>query len=79
MYSCTSIIFTCDDNELLMTINFYVLCLCCVAYIELPDGKVLSGSEWGNMLLWDGGFIKVELSKKGKKFCHNVRKTINSY
>jgi len=33
---------------------------------------VLSGSEWGNMLLWDGGFIKVELAKKGKKSCHNV-------
>ena len=44
-----------------------------VAYVELPDGKVLSGSEWGNMLLWDGGFIKVELAKKGKKFCHNVK------
>ena len=42
------------------------------AYVELPDGKVLSGTEWGNMLLWDGGFIKVEISKKGKKFCHNV-------
>ena len=42
------------------------------AYVELPDGKVLSGTEWGNFLLWDGGFIKVELSKKNKKFCHNV-------
>jgi hypothetical protein len=41
------------------------------AYVELPDGKVLSGCEWGNMLLWDGGFIKVELGRKGKKFCHN--------
>ena len=39
--------------------------------MELPDGKVLSGSEWGNMLLWDGGLIKVEISKKGKKSCHN--------
>ena len=46
------------------------------AYVELPDGKVLSGTEWGNFLLWDGGFIKVELSKKGKKFCHNVRLTL---
>ena len=44
-----------------------------VAYVELPDGKVLSGTEWGNLLLWDGGFIKVELAKKGKKLCHNVR------
>ena len=28
-------------------------------YVELPDGKVLSGTEWGNMLVWDGGLIKV--------------------
>lgn len=45
------------------------------AYVELPDGKVLSGTEWGNMLLWDGGFIKVEISRKGKKHCHNVSTT----
>ena len=45
------------------------------AYVELPDGKVLSGTEWGNMLLWDGGFIKVEISRKGKKYCHNVSST----
>ena len=32
-------------------------------YVELPDGKVLSGSEWGNLILWDGGLIKVS----GKK------------
>jgi len=43
------------------------------AYVELPDGKVLSGAEWGNLLLWDGGFIKLEFSRKGKKSCHNVR------
>ncbi len=40
-------------------------------YVELPDGKVLSGSEWGNMLLWDGGLIKVEIGRKNKKPCHN--------
>ena len=39
-------------------------------YVELPDGKVLSGCEWGNMLLWDGGLIKVELCRKNKKSCH---------
>ncbi|XP_060071995.1 cilia- and flagella-associated protein 44-like [Ylistrum balloti] len=39
-------------------------------YVELPDGKVLSGCEWGNMLLWEGGLIKVEISCKGKKPCH---------
>ena len=41
--------------------------------MELPDGKVISGTEWGNFLLWDGGFIKVEIAKKGKKLCHHVR------
>ncbi|KAJ6662253.1 hypothetical protein lerEdw1_012416 [Lerista edwardsae] len=40
-------------------------------YIELPDGKVLSGSEWGNLLLWEGGLIKVELCRPGNKTCHN--------
>ncbi|XP_052253766.1 cilia- and flagella-associated protein 44-like isoform X2 [Dreissena polymorpha] len=39
-------------------------------YVELPDGKVLSGSEWGNMLLWEGGLIKVEIRMKNKKPCH---------
>ncbi|XP_048458506.1 cilia- and flagella-associated protein 44-like, partial [Rhincodon typus] len=39
-------------------------------YVELPDGKVVSGCEWGNMLLWDGGLIKVELSRKDGKPCH---------
>ena len=33
--------------------------------------QVLSGSEWGNMLLWDGGLIKVEIQRKNKKPCHN--------
>jgi len=39
-------------------------------YVELPDGKVLSGSESGNMLLWDGGLIKVEIGRKNRKMCH---------
>uniref|UniRef100_A0A8C1KAY5 Cilia- and flagella-associated protein 44 n=1 Tax=Cyprinus carpio TaxID=7962 RepID=A0A8C1KAY5_CYPCA len=40
-------------------------------YVELPDGKVVSGSEWGNMLLWEGGLIKVELCRKGGRTCHS--------
>lgn len=28
-------------------------------FVELPDGKVLSSTETGEMLLWDGGLIKV--------------------
>eukprot|EP00730_Choanoeca_flexa_P004745 TRINITY_DN11792_c0_g2_i1.p1 TRINITY_DN11792_c0_g2~~TRINITY_DN11792_c0_g2_i1.p1 ORF type:complete len:1946 (+),score=593.51 TRINITY_DN11792_c0_g2_i1:1-5838(+) len=39
-------------------------------YAELPDGKVLSGSEWGNLLLWEGGFIKCQLAMPGDKPCH---------
>ncbi|XP_053530993.1 cilia- and flagella-associated protein 44 isoform X1 [Ictalurus punctatus] len=39
-------------------------------YVELPDGKVVSGSEWGNMLLWDGGLIKVEIGRKDRRTCH---------
>lgn len=32
--------------------------------------KVLSGSEWGNMLLWDGGLIQTEICRKKNKPCH---------
>lgn len=32
-------------------------------FVELPDGKVLSTTESGHMLLWDGGLIKV-------RWCH---------
>ncbi|XP_038202030.1 cilia- and flagella-associated protein 44 [Arvicola amphibius] len=39
-------------------------------YTEFPDGKVLSGSEWGNLLLWEGNLIKVELCRTGMKSCH---------
>ncbi|XP_077594090.1 cilia- and flagella-associated protein 44-like [Stigmatopora nigra] len=39
-------------------------------YIELPDGKVVSGSNWGNLLLWNGNSIKVELCMKGGQCCH---------
>jgi WD40 repeat protein len=44
-----------------------------VAFIQLPDGKVLSSTEAGNLLLWDGGMIKCEISAKGKKSCHQGR------
>ncbi|KAJ3069689.1 Cilia- and flagella-associated protein 44 [Podochytrium sp. JEL0797] len=40
------------------------------AFIQLPDGKVLSSTETGNMILWDGGMIKCEIAIKGKKPCH---------
>lgn len=33
--------------------------------------KVISGTEWGNLLLWEGGLIKVELCRAGNKPCHS--------
>ena len=30
-------------------------------YAELPDGKVLSGTEQGNMILWEGNLVKAHL------------------
>ena len=30
----------------------------------------MSGSEWGNMLLWDGDLIKCELSSTENNNCH---------
>ncbi|XP_056341272.1 cilia- and flagella-associated protein 44 [Oenanthe melanoleuca] len=41
-----------------------------LSFVELPDGKVVSGTEWGNLLLWEGGLIKVELCQVGRKPCH---------
>ncbi|CAB1452581.1 unnamed protein product [Pleuronectes platessa] len=40
-------------------------------YVELPDGKVVSGTDWGNLLLWDGNTIKVEICRKNGQSCHN--------
>ncbi|KAM9820225.1 LOW QUALITY PROTEIN: cilia- and flagella-associated protein 44 [Neosynchiropus ocellatus] len=39
-------------------------------YVELPDGKVVSGSDRGNMLLWEGNGIKVEICRKDGRPCH---------
>eukprot|EP00759_Apiculatamorpha_spiralis_P046826 PhF_6_TR42944/c0_g1_i1/m.65261 len=35
-----------------------------VGHVNLPDGKVLSGSESGMLLLWEGMFIKCEIGRK---------------
>jgi len=39
-------------------------------YVELKDGKVVTGSEGGNLLLWDGALVKVEIKPKGGGTCH---------
>ncbi|KAL3318701.1 Cilia- and flagella-associated protein 44 [Cichlidogyrus casuarinus] len=41
-------------------------------FVALPDGKVLSGCEWGNLLVWDDSLIKVEISRPGKRPCHGA-------
>jgi cilia- and flagella-associated protein 44 len=40
------------------------------AFAELPDGKVLSGSESGMLLLWEGNFVKSEVSKPKGVLAH---------
>ena len=40
-------------------------------YCEMPDGKVLSGADSGNLLLWEGNLIKCEIRRAGGKGCHN--------
>jgi WD40 repeat protein len=42
-------------------------------YVELPDGKVLSGSEQGNLLLWEGNLIKCMIVRVDGKPCHDGR------
>lgn len=36
----------------------------------MPDEKVVSGCEWGNILIWDEDLIKLEVCKKSRKPCH---------
>jgi len=40
------------------------------ALVELPDGKVLSGSESGLLLLWDAAAIKAVILRPGGAACH---------
>jgi len=40
-------------------------------FAELPDGKVLTGSEYGNLLLWEGGLVKAVLTLSNGGVCHD--------
>lgn len=44
-------------------------------FVHLSDGNVISGSETGNLLLWEGNFIKNVISQGEKLPCH--KGTIN--
>ena len=32
------------------------------SFVQLGDGKVVTGCEWGNLLLWENGKVKTLLS-----------------
>lgn len=38
---------------------------------SMPLGSALSGSEWGNILVWEEGLIKFEVCRKNRKRCHD--------
>lgn len=40
-------------------------------FIELPDGKVLSGSEYGNLILWEGNLVKALFTLEDGSPCHS--------
>lgn len=41
------------------------------AFAQLPDGKVMSGSESGRLLLWEGNFIKLTCERMDGSMCHD--------
>ena len=41
------------------------------AFVECPDGKVISGTENGSILLWEGNFIKCRFVRSGGSPCHD--------
>lgn len=30
-------------------------------FYELPDGKVVSGTEYGTLIVWEGQFVKAQI------------------
>lgn len=43
-----------------------------LAIYSMPDGRVLSGCVWGNLLIWQGAQIEYEVRMNNKKSCHNA-------
>ncbi|XP_008204820.1 cilia- and flagella-associated protein 44 isoform X2 [Nasonia vitripennis] len=42
-----------------------------VGVYPMPDEKIISGCEWGNILVWDEGLIKIEVCRKKNRPCHS--------
>ncbi|DAZ98772.1 TPA: hypothetical protein N0F65_003988 [Lagenidium giganteum] len=49
------------------------------AFCVLPDKKVLSGTERGMLLLWDGNFIKCEIMTSRRHLPHNGAINVVNY
>ncbi|KAK9870280.1 hypothetical protein WA026_006367 [Henosepilachna vigintioctopunctata] len=41
-----------------------------IGVVPMPDEKVISGCKWGNLLVWEGGLIKVEVMRNNRKPLH---------
>lgn len=41
-----------------------------VTFYIFPDGKVLTSTEYGKLLLWEGNLIKCVIQQEEKVECH---------
>lgn len=48
-------------------------------FAELPDGKVLSSTDMGALLMWEGNFIKFRVMRKAGRPCHNGEVSSKSF
>jgi WD40 repeat protein len=39
-------------------------------FVELPDGKVISGTETGALLMWDDQFVEFQILREDRSPCH---------
>ncbi|NXN01379.1 CFA44 protein, partial [Sylvia borin] len=66
----------CHNGKKLNLLNLSIFSCKCLYFATdfmlswKEDTNVVSGTEWGNFLLWEGGLIKVELCQVGHRPCH---------
>ncbi|EGB09320.1 hypothetical protein AURANDRAFT_13977, partial [Aureococcus anophagefferens] len=41
------------------------------SFVELPNNQVLSSTESGALLLWEGNFIKLRIMRGESRYCHD--------
>jgi len=47
-----------------------------VTFVELPGGKVISSTDMGALLIWEGNFIKMRVMQSAQLPCHNGQASI---